>query len=271
MKKIILCLTVFLAVFIFASCKENTEKAPEATVNNDVSDLPEATETGDLSFYLGVDGTYCVDGIGTYTGSEVVIPSEYQGIAVTGIAEKAFLGCGNIRSVIVPDSVTQIGGGAFSGCTSLENITLPFVGAQKYESENASRGKKMSIFPLGYIFGSVRYKGSIEVMTPVKVNEISSYQTRNVSYYIPESLKTVTVTGGNISSQAFFGCTSLTSLTLPESVTEIGSKAFGKCAALTDIYYGGTVSEWEKITFGSDFDTEAGIYTVHCTDGDVNK
>ena len=42
---------------------------------------------------------------------------------------------------------------------------------------------------------------------------------------------------GSIGEQAFYGCTELTQITIPESVTTVGSKAFWNCPALQTVNY----------------------------------
>ena len=114
------------------------------------------------------------------------------------IAQSAFSNCASLTSITIPDSVMSIGEYAFYGCTSLESMTLPFVGATKDGTENTH---------FGYIFGAS-----------------SDYDN---DYYVPTSLKSVTITGGeSIGEYAFYGCTSLTSITIPDSVTSIGQYAF---------------------------------------------
>ena len=63
------------------------------------------------------------------TDTELFIPANNDGIPVTAIGSNAFFDCVNLTKVVIPDSITSIAGGAFKGCSSLEEITLPFVGA----------------------------------------------------------------------------------------------------------------------------------------------
>ena len=141
--------------------------------------------------------------------------------SVTSIGSDAFEGCNSLTSITIPEAVTSIGDSAFGGCSSLESITLPFVG----NNESATSASRSTLF--GSIFGTSSYTGG----TATK-QYYSSGITNYATYYIPSSLKTVTVTGGNILYGAFYGCTSLTSITLPDSITSIGSKAFYGCSSL---------------------------------------
>ena len=133
----------------------------------------------------------------------IYIPANLQGnvtIAdgIANIEDSAFSGRSGLTSVIIPDSVTSIGSDAFEGCSGLISITIPFVG------EN-TEGNGDTHF--GYIFGSV-----------------------------PVSLKEVIITGGtSIGTSAFYGCSGLTSITIPDSVTSIGDYAFRYCSGLTNI------------------------------------
>ena len=87
---------------------------------------PELPASEGLSFALNDDGaSYAVTGIGTCTDTNVVIPSEYNGLPVTTIGDAAFYGYLGLANITIPDSVTSIGGGTFYGCTSLANITIP--------------------------------------------------------------------------------------------------------------------------------------------------
>ncbi len=60
---------------------------------------------------------------------------------------------------------------------------------------------------------------------------------------IPDS-----VTG--IGRKAFEGCTRLASVTIPNTVTSIKEYAFNSCSALTTVNYTGTEEQWKNITIG---------------------
>ena len=55
----------------------------------------------------------------------------------------------------------------------------------------------------------------------------------------------------SIGIYAFYGCSGLTSVTIPEGVTSIGDRAFGGCDAITDVYYSGTEEDWQAIEIGN--------------------
>ena len=87
--------------------------------------------------------------------------------------------------------------------------------------------------------------------------------------------KLTSVTIGNsvtsIGFYAFRNCYGLTSVTIPDSVTSIGSYAFEYCTGLTEIRFNGTISKWQSISKGSDWDYDTRNYKVYCTDGTLNK
>ena len=154
---------------------------------------------------------------------------------VTSIDNEAFSGCTGLTSIIIPNNVTSIGEGAFSGCSSLESITIPFVGAK---AGVTSSDKNQ--YPLGYIFGTSSYTGG--VATEQYYYGSSTSSTTSDTYYIPSSLKSVTITGGNILYNAFSNCSRLTNVTIGNSVTSIGSKAFYNCTGLTSVTIGNGVT-----------------------------
>lgn len=82
----------------------------------------------------------------------------------------------------------------------------------------------------------------------------------NISdFYCCSSLKSITIPNSvtSIGTGAFFGCSSLESITIPDSVTLIGSDAFAACSNLDKVFYTGSEDKWLSTNFGStsaDFD-----------------
>ena len=77
---------------------------------------------------------------------------------------------------------------------------------------------------------------------------------------IPESYNSLPVK--KIAKNAFAYLDGIESVTIPESVIDIGATAFRACKSLKRINYVGSESEWENVTKGSSWDTETGNYTV---------
>ena len=185
-----------------------------------------------------------ITGVKNNNITEIIIP-DY----ITSIGYSAFYYCSSLKEITIPDSVTSIGSSAFSGCSSLTSITIPFVGSSINTSEIFE-----SVF--GYVFGY-----TTGFITNGATYQISS-GNRNYYYYIPENLKTVTVTGGNVNAYAFYNCSNLTSITIPDSVTSIGNAAFSGCSSLTNV----TIPDSVTSIGGSAFRECSGLTSITIPD-----
>ncbi|MBR4335835.1 MAG: leucine-rich repeat protein [Clostridia bacterium] len=157
---------------------------------------------------------------------------------ITGIKDKS------IADIVIPDYVTNINAGVLSGCSSLESLTIPFVGA-----EAGVTASNTFQFPFGYIFGTSSYTGGVATQQYYYGSSTSS--TTSTTYYIPSSLKSVTITGGNILCGAFYFCRNLTSITIPDNVTSIGQFAFWGCSSMKSITIPNSVTNIGNSAFSS--------------------
>ena len=149
----------------------------------------EETYTKGLEFYLMTDGTYGVMGGTTMYMSEVVIPSMYQGVAVTRILPEAFKGA-SVSSVIIPNTITRIDKYAFYQ-TALTSVLLPsgltYIG--EYAFTSCSSLKKVlipnSVVFIGeHAFASLSGKFYCEATTqPSGWNSSWAYNAKNVYWY----------------------------------------------------------------------------------------
>ena len=140
-----------------------------------------------------------------------------------------------LTEIIIPNSVTSIENGAFRGCGRLESIVLPFVGMSSSATKEYQKR-------FGYIFGYTTVKVESYADRPVVEGATFQYMEaidfdydRHYYYYIPSSLKSITITGNTIPNNAFYNCNSLTSVIISDSVTSIGNSAFSNCPSLTRI------------------------------------
>lgn len=116
-KWLVLTFSIFMAVFTLTACKNlPQESEPENS--------EETSASVGLEFEL-VNEEYQVTGIGSCADIDVIIPSVYNDKPVTAIADSAFFGCDNLKSITIPDSVTTIGKKVFYHCSNLESVKLP--------------------------------------------------------------------------------------------------------------------------------------------------
>lgn len=93
------------------------------------SEDPDNTPTDDINeeliFESNGDGSCSVVGLGSFEGTELIIPAESpNGDTVIAIADGAFEGCGTLEAISIPATVKNIGSGAFVNCSSLVSFNV---------------------------------------------------------------------------------------------------------------------------------------------------
>ncbi len=222
----LLCIVVSFvcATFITACAKENS--------------AGKGVPTEGLEYTLSDDGTYYIcSSIGSATATDITIPSQYNDKPVTSIGYRAFYERSGLTSVTIPDCVTSIGERAFYGCSSLTSFTMPSgvtsIGSGAFDGCVSLQFNE---------YDNVLYLGNSQnpYMALIRVKDLRS------------APRTIHADTRLISSDAFLNCRSITSITIPNSVTSIGDSAFSGCSSLKKVNIT-DIAAWCKISFGNQF------------------
>jgi len=188
--------------------------------------------------------------------TSLTIPS-----SVTSIGNNAFDGCSGLTSLTIPSSVTSIGDNAFYSCSGLTSVIVGWdsplvIGNSVFSSSNnqnvtlyVPKGTKAAYeaAAVWQNFGDIKEKldksdGAVSDSQGIRYTANDDESTCYVSGHddtyssdiiIPNTFKGRHVT--SIDEYAFYKCSGLTSVTIPEGVTSIGDGAFQGCSGLTSI------------------------------------
>lgn len=192
-------------------------------------------------------GELCVDSIVVKKGTTCISPY-------------AFCNCNQLKSIIIPGDVKEIGVNAFYGCSNLTNVHLPkglkiikwctFAGCKRLSSVSIPDGVeyidfsafrgcvniKELVIPNSYKYLNIDEIGKginselLGLEKPLFNSSVflSLPKTYKGHYSVPKGIEVIV-------PAAFAECKELTSIDLPNSVSVIGEFAFEGCSNLTDI------------------------------------
>ena len=184
------------------------------------------------------------------------------GNSLKHVAEGAFFRCSKISEMHFPDTLESVGLGALQECTGLKNLTLPFIGKEKYEVPvpEAEEDSPDNHTNFGFIFGanSIRDQASLdlnnlETLTITGDSPIGYHAFDSIGSYTnkPQNptigLSKIIITGNVkvIADGAFQLCYNLNTIVLPKSLTTIGRQILGE--NIKTVYYCGSEDDWGKM------------------------
>ena len=217
-----------------------------------------APATSDEYFsYAAVEGGYMISAkLGETMPAALVIPSEKDGQDVVAIADNAFENQASVTSVLIPDTVTEIGRQAFRNCANLaavnEGNNIASIAPNAFYGTAWDSNLTGGEVYLGKTL--YKYAGGMYTDTEISVKEGTLGIAGNAFNGMDKLVK-VTLPAGltNIGEYAFGGAqtgTGLTEITFPDSVTEIGANAFRNAKSLAKVTIGANVAYIGDNAFG---------------------
>ncbi len=187
---------------------------------------------------------------------------------VQSVERGTFDGMTNLKTLVLPSTISTLYRGMLKDCASLESLTVPFasfVTAQSINDVATNENAALSATAYdgssqGYAVGFTYLFGKPSNMSDedlkLKFKSINGYYkpaddvgvtliNSAIETYVPLSLKNLTVLGGSILMKGFAYFDSLQYVVL-KNVSNVGQQAFMRCAELTKVKI-----ESEETTFGS--------------------
>ena len=190
-----------------------------------------------------------------YTGSggAVIVPSQLNGINIVAIGADSFKDQTAVTSVEVPSSVATVESGAFTGCTNLQ--TIEFKNPDTVINDpagtaipsqaiiKATTGSNVLDYAQAH---GIEYDEITDFVFDKTTGTITGYTGPGGAVEIPSKISGVDVV---VIASAFQGKDTITSVTIPNSVTVIGREAFSRCTNLISVNIPTNITSIGKYAF----------------------
>lgn len=229
------------------------------------------------------DDSCTITDIGTFSGTEMIVPSHINGKpvrridedalsndtmtslfipwTVVSIGEDAFSTSKNLETVTFSEGLKSVGEGSFGDCTSIKTVTLPASLESVYYSGFAGCTALEEVTLLGNAsLGKYAFSRDTALEKVTFADDSGrAYSVGSSAFEFDAALRSAVLSEGltTIGSFAFAGCTSLGTVTLPKSLENIEASAFSQVGALK-IIYAGSEEDWGRINVAGGNEALAG-------------
>ncbi len=159
--------------------------------------------------------------------------------SLTTINQYVFSECDALTSVSIPNSVTKISKNAFVNCDNLASVTIPesvttieanaFKGTALYN--NTENWENNILYIDDYLIAAnTSISGDVQIKDGTKA-------IAEEAFYACSSITSITIPGSitAINDKAFYGCNGVTTITILDGITTIGAEAFAYCSKLVNL------------------------------------
>lgn len=202
-------------------------------------------ENGVLTAYNGTDATIIIHAIEGGESVRSVAKSTFDSVRATvtkividegveSVENGTFDGMGALETLVMPSTIKTMYRGMLKDCASLVNLTVPFA-SFAVTDKNATEGTKYvsnngeNVFSFGFLFLAENGDSN---PTNVYFNGSTYFGSEKV--YVPDSLISVKILGGDICKKAFLEM-GIRDIVLGKDICVVEDMAFAKMPNLTSV------------------------------------